>query len=117
MPGFHAFIANTISITNAWYEGKVRGYPLISKGQQSHRKENCTGTPMLSNCSIISSSQSSNFEQESAVTSIRAESEHTAFIGSLLVTTKGKHPVFFSKAPIRDSNELAALREMERTDG
>ena len=27
MPGFHAFIAKAISITNAWYKGKVRWYP------------------------------------------------------------------------------------------
>ena len=61
--------------------------------------------------------RSSNSSQESAVTPIRADSEHTAFIGSLPVSTEGKHPVFFSKVPIRDSNELPALREMERIDG
>ena len=27
MPGFHAFIANAISMINAWYKGKVRWYP------------------------------------------------------------------------------------------
>ena len=31
MPGFHAFIANTISMINAWYKGKVRWYPHANK--------------------------------------------------------------------------------------
>ena len=30
---------------------KVRWYPLMKRGQQSHKNENCTGTPMLTNCS------------------------------------------------------------------
>ena len=31
MPGFHAFIANTISMINAWYKGKVGWYPHANK--------------------------------------------------------------------------------------
>ena len=31
MPGFHAFIVKTISITNAWYKGKVCWYPHANK--------------------------------------------------------------------------------------
>ena len=44
MPGFHAFIANAISMINAWYKGKVCWYPHANKllqkcaiSNQSHK--------------------------------------------------------------------------------
>ena len=35
--GISAPLARTISITNAWYKGKVCWYPLIKEGQRSHK--------------------------------------------------------------------------------
>ena len=40
MPGFHAFIAMTISITNAWYKGKVHWYPHANKLLQKYAISN-----------------------------------------------------------------------------